>query len=150
MFSVSGLKALNKTSFQASSIGNSISFVSVFTIYNTSLDVHVDSRASNMVTVGNASYSKTERSMAILNVFINFIQASLRQIHQKLGLSSCFLSQKKKTKTKSENNIHWFYMVIQILTLSFTIFSIYCCNFGMTHLKLKSDLYVGLFWNSYH
>lgn len=98
MFSVSGLKALNKTSFQASSIGNSISFVTVFTIYNTSLDVHVDSRASKMVTVGNASYSKTERSMAILNVFINFIQASLRQIHQKLGLSSCFLSQKKKQK----------------------------------------------------
>ncbi|KAH9650618.1 polyphosphatidylinositol phosphatase [Citrus sinensis] len=57
-----GLKALNKTSFQASSIGNSISFVTVFTIYNTSLDVHVDSRASNMVTVGNASYSKTERN----------------------------------------------------------------------------------------
>lgn len=72
-----GLKALNKTSFQASSIGNSISFVTVFTIYNTSLDVHVDSRASNMVTVGNASYSKTERSMAILNVFINFIQVTM-------------------------------------------------------------------------
>lgn len=72
-----GLKALNKTSFQASSIGNSISFVTVFTIYNTSLDVPVDSRASNMVTVGNASYSKTERSMAILNVFINFIQVTM-------------------------------------------------------------------------
>lgn len=72
-----GLKALNKTSFQASSIGDNISFVTVFTIYNASLHVRGDSRASNMVTVGNASYSKTERSMAILNVFINFIQVTM-------------------------------------------------------------------------
>ncbi|KAL5738058.1 hypothetical protein ACOSP7_030819 [Xanthoceras sorbifolium] len=72
-----GVKALNKTHTHASSVGDSISFVTVFTIYNTSHDIHDDGRASNMVTVGNASYSKTERSMAILDVFINFIQVTM-------------------------------------------------------------------------
>ncbi|KAF3440238.1 hypothetical protein FNV43_RR18521 [Rhamnella rubrinervis] len=33
----------------------------------------------NLVTVGNASYNKEERSMAILNAFINFIQVTMPQ-----------------------------------------------------------------------
>jgi hypothetical protein len=67
-----GTKALNKTHTRSSSnAGESVSFVTVFTVYNTSL---ADSRLSNFVTVGNASYTKMERSMAVLNVFVNFIQ----------------------------------------------------------------------------
>ncbi|XP_044499599.1 uncharacterized protein LOC123220996 isoform X2 [Mangifera indica] len=76
-----GIKALNKTHFSASShvasVGDRISFVTVFTIYNTSLDINADGRAINLLSVGNASYSKTERSMAILNVFINFIEVTM-------------------------------------------------------------------------
>ncbi|GAV61175.1 hypothetical protein CFOL_v3_04703, partial [Cephalotus follicularis] len=70
-----GTKGLNKTHFSTSSHvtngGESISVVTVFAIYNTSLDI------SNMVTVGNTSYSNTERAMAILNVFISFIQVTM-------------------------------------------------------------------------
>ncbi|KAK9266965.1 hypothetical protein L1049_012634 [Liquidambar formosana] len=77
-----GIKALNKTHFSTSShtsdFGENISFVTVFTIYNSSLDGHVD-RSSNLVTVGNTSYNKVERSMAILNGFINFIQVTMPQ-----------------------------------------------------------------------
>ncbi|KAJ6679477.1 POLYPHOSPHATIDYLINOSITOL PHOSPHATASE [Salix purpurea] len=70
-----GTKALNKTHMPSSSnAGESVAFVTVFTVYNTSL---ADSRLSNMVTVGNASYTKMERSMAVLNVFINFIQVTM-------------------------------------------------------------------------
>ncbi|KAJ6722743.1 POLYPHOSPHATIDYLINOSITOL PHOSPHATASE [Salix koriyanagi] len=70
-----GRKALNKTHTPSSSnAGESVAFVTVFTVYNTSL---ADSRLSNMVTVGNASYTKMERSMAVLNVFINFIQVTM-------------------------------------------------------------------------
>ena len=73
-----GIKALNQTHFSTSShtsrSGENIAFVTVFTIYNSSLNVNVNDRSSNLVTVGNASYSKVERSMAILNIFINFIQ----------------------------------------------------------------------------
>ncbi|GLU00458.1 hypothetical protein SLE2022_178270 [Rubroshorea leprosula] len=74
-----GVKALNKTPFSTPSrtlnVGHSIAFVTVFTIYNTP-----NERLSNLVTVvGNASYSKSERSMAILNVFINFIQETMPQ-----------------------------------------------------------------------
>ncbi|KAJ9188457.1 hypothetical protein P3X46_003814 [Hevea brasiliensis] len=76
-----GSKALNKThlltSPSASNVGDRIVFVTMFTIYNTSLDSHADSKSSNLVTVGNVSYTKTERSMAILNVFINFIQVTM-------------------------------------------------------------------------
>ncbi|KAK2639000.1 hypothetical protein Ddye_026795 [Dipteronia dyeriana] len=76
-----GIKALNKThistSSHTSSVGDSISFVTVFTIYNTSHDTHADGRTSNLVTVGNASYSKAERSMAVLDIFINFIQVTM-------------------------------------------------------------------------
>ncbi|CAN1308098.1 hypothetical protein LINPERPRIM_LOCUS27242, partial [Linum perenne] len=74
-----GSRALNRTHSQTSSnAGDGVSLVTVFTIYNSSVNVHGDdSRSSDMVTVGNASYSKTERSMSILNVFINFIQTFL-------------------------------------------------------------------------
>ncbi|KAM7260734.1 hypothetical protein ACFE04_026209 [Oxalis oulophora] len=70
-----GTKALNKTTTRASSSlhsKDSVIFVTVFTIYNTSLDT-----TSNSVTVGNKSYTKIERSMAVLNIFINFIQATM-------------------------------------------------------------------------
>lgn len=74
-------KALNKTHFStsshASTFGNNIAFVSVFTIYNSSLGVRADERASNLVVVGNASYSKEERSIAILHTFVNFIQVTM-------------------------------------------------------------------------
>ncbi|KAJ8900305.1 hypothetical protein K2173_024945 [Erythroxylum novogranatense] len=73
-----GLKALNKThlpkSSNASRVGDRIVFVTVFTVYNTQLDSRV---STNVVTVGNASYTKAERSMAILNVFVNFIQLTM-------------------------------------------------------------------------
>ncbi|XP_058008318.1 uncharacterized protein LOC110656228 isoform X2 [Hevea brasiliensis] len=79
----SGSKALNKSHFltpsNASNVGDSISFVTVFTIYSTSLDSHADDKSSNLVTVGNVSYTKKERSMAILNVFINFIEVTMPQ-----------------------------------------------------------------------
>lgn len=78
-----GIKALNKTHFSTSShtskSGENIAFVTVFAIYNSSLNVNVDDRSSNLVTVGNASYTKVERSMAILNIFINFIQVTMPQ-----------------------------------------------------------------------
>ncbi|KAB2070279.1 hypothetical protein ES319_A08G145400v1 [Gossypium barbadense] len=78
-----GVKALNKTYFSnpshASSVGDGIAFVTVFTIYNNSPDALADGKPSNLVTVGNASYSKPERSMAILNVFIKFIQVRMPQ-----------------------------------------------------------------------
>eukprot|EP00258_Populus_trichocarpa_P011670 XP_002320717.2 uncharacterized protein LOC7488897 [Populus trichocarpa] len=70
-----GTKALNKTHTRSSSnAGESVSFVTVFTVYNTSL---ADSRLSNFVTVGNASYTKMERSMAVLNVFVDFIKVTM-------------------------------------------------------------------------
>ncbi|XP_065863962.1 uncharacterized protein [Euphorbia lathyris] len=76
-----GTKALNKSVFFASSSSSSvrdnIAFVTVFTIYNTSLDSPTGSISSSLVKVGNVLYSKTEKSLAILNVFINFIQSFL-------------------------------------------------------------------------
>ncbi|KAK7826700.1 acyltransferase-like protein [Quercus suber] len=73
-----GIKALNQTHFSTSSHTSrsreNIVFVTIFTIYNSSLYANVNDRSSNLVTVGNASYSKVERSMAILNIFINFIK----------------------------------------------------------------------------
>lgn len=78
-----GIKALNQTHFSTSSHTSrsreNIAFVTVFTIYNSSLNLNVNDRSSNLVTVGNASYSKMERSMAILNIFINFIQVTMPQ-----------------------------------------------------------------------
>ena len=73
---VVGIKALKQTHFSTSPprSGENIAFVIVFTFYNSSLYVNVDDRSSNLVTVGNVANSKVERSMAILNIFINFIQ----------------------------------------------------------------------------
>lgn len=75
-----GIKALNHTthSSRASAAVDSIAVVTVFTIYNSSTsNRHVEDQFSNSVTVGNASYTKFERSMAVLNVFINFIQLAM-------------------------------------------------------------------------
>ncbi|XP_050374694.1 uncharacterized protein LOC126792276 [Argentina anserina] len=72
-----GIKALNKTHFSTAptSLADNVHFVTVFTLYNaTPAD---DDRSSNLVTVGNASYTKLDRSMAILNIFVNFIQAAM-------------------------------------------------------------------------
>ncbi|KAL6226006.1 hypothetical protein ACLB2K_004854 [Fragaria x ananassa] len=71
-----GIKALNKTHFStaSTSLVDNIHFVTVFTLYNAT---HPDDRLSNLVTVGNTSYSKLQRSMAILNIFVNFIQAAM-------------------------------------------------------------------------
>uniref|UniRef100_A0A7N0TD47 Uncharacterized protein n=1 Tax=Kalanchoe fedtschenkoi TaxID=63787 RepID=A0A7N0TD47_KALFE len=72
-----GTKALNKTYFSSSSrisqSDESVTFVTVFSIYNSS----VDAQSSKLVTVGNASYNKVQRSMAVLNVYINFIQVAM-------------------------------------------------------------------------
>ncbi|KAL3829566.1 hypothetical protein ACJIZ3_018368 [Penstemon smallii] len=74
-----GIRALNKTSsrmFQKNSDSvDHVSFVTVFTVYNST----VDSRPVDLVTVGNTSYNKVERSMAILNIFVNFIQVTMPQ-----------------------------------------------------------------------
>lgn len=54
-------------------------FVTVFTIYSSSRrsdHAYIDDKSSTMVTLGNKSYDKTTRSMAILNTFIDFIQVS--------------------------------------------------------------------------
>ncbi|EFH58263.1 hypothetical protein ARALYDRAFT_903971 [Arabidopsis lyrata subsp. lyrata] len=72
-----GTKALNKThgSSHVSGAGNGVSFVTVFTVYNTSLG---NAKSSNMVSVvGNVTYSKPERSMAVLNAFAYFIQVTM-------------------------------------------------------------------------
>ncbi|XP_062154372.1 uncharacterized protein LOC133862558 isoform X1 [Alnus glutinosa] len=74
-----GIKAVNKSIFShISRGGENIAFVTVFAIYNSSLNIHVDDK-SDLVIVGNTSYSKVERSMAILNVFIDFIQVTMPQ-----------------------------------------------------------------------
>ncbi|XP_043697055.1 uncharacterized protein LOC122647809 [Telopea speciosissima] len=77
-----GLKALHKAHFSSPShiatSGETVSFVTVFAVYNYSSHSY-DDKSSNLVTVGNASYGKAERSMAILHVFINFIQVSMPQ-----------------------------------------------------------------------
>ncbi|KAF5178311.1 polyphosphatidylinositol phosphatase [Thalictrum thalictroides] len=78
-----GLKPLNKTHLPNMSgvpdFKETVSFLTVFTIYNTSVSAHVEDRSTDMVTVGNALYNKIERSMAVLNGFINFIQVSMPQ-----------------------------------------------------------------------
>lgn len=56
---------------------NHVAFVTVFAIYNST----VQSKPDDLVTVGNISYGKVEKSMAILNVFINFIQVYLVMFH---------------------------------------------------------------------
>ncbi|XP_060179417.1 uncharacterized protein LOC132609452 isoform X2 [Lycium barbarum] len=78
-----GNKALTKTHFGASSKnmkpGDNISIVTVFATYNTAVDQQTNGKSIEMVTVGNISYNKVERSIAILNVFVNFIQETMPQ-----------------------------------------------------------------------
>ncbi|XP_051182647.1 uncharacterized protein [Lolium perenne] len=73
-----GLKAVNKISLasERKHSGEPVSFVTVFATYNS----HPAGAAkvpSDDVTVGKHSYSKVERSMAILNTFVSFIQVSM-------------------------------------------------------------------------
>lgn len=70
-----GIKALNnKTPSSTATAVDNIDFVTVFTLYNST---PADHQLSNLVTVGNASYTKVDRSMAILNIFVNFIQVTM-------------------------------------------------------------------------
>lgn len=70
-----GIKALNnKTPSSTATAVDNIDFVTVFTLYNST---PADHQSSNLVTVGNASYTKVDRSMAILNIFVNFIQVAM-------------------------------------------------------------------------
>lgn len=74
-----GIKALNKTHISSISNisdtrgGDGVAFVTVFTVYNSS----VDGRSSDSTIVGKVSYNKVDRSMAVLNTFINFIQMTM-------------------------------------------------------------------------
>lgn len=74
-----GRKALNRTQFQTfhnnSQSMDHVALVTVFATYNSA----VESRPIELVTVGNISYNKVERSMAILNVFLNFVQVTMPQ-----------------------------------------------------------------------
>lgn len=75
-----GLKAVQRRhlpSFHLSLLKEKISFVTVFTIYNQSLQNSFDQKVPTNVTVGNSTYDKTGRSMAILNVFANFIKVAM-------------------------------------------------------------------------
>ncbi|XP_074361434.1 uncharacterized protein LOC141701699 isoform X2 [Apium graveolens] len=78
-----GTKALNKTHFsfslRNSKFGNGISFVTVFTTYNSTVDSLVKSSSNEQVSVGNKSYNKVERSLAVLNTFISFIEVTMPQ-----------------------------------------------------------------------
>ncbi|KAM3270604.1 hypothetical protein P3S67_028806 [Capsicum chacoense] len=78
-----GNKALTKTYFGASSknlkAGSNISIVTVFATYNTAVDQQTNGKSIDSVTVGNISYKKVEKSIAILNVFVNFIQETMPQ-----------------------------------------------------------------------
>ncbi|KAG8391654.1 hypothetical protein BUALT_Bualt01G0209800 [Buddleja alternifolia] len=74
-----GTKALNKTRF-STFLNNShsvdhVAFVTVFATYNSP----IGSSPPDLVTVGNISYNKVERSMVVLNIFINFIQVTMPQ-----------------------------------------------------------------------
>ncbi|KAF2612490.1 hypothetical protein F2Q70_00008858 [Brassica cretica] len=76
-----GTKALNKTHTTTSHVsgaaGNRVSFVTVFTVYNTTTSLG-DLKSSSVVSVvGNVTYSKPARSMAVLNAFSYFIQVSM-------------------------------------------------------------------------
>ncbi|PIN11803.1 hypothetical protein CDL12_15593 [Handroanthus impetiginosus] len=74
-----GTKALNKTHFRVplnnSQSRDHVAFVTVFAKYNNA----AENRPLDLVTVGNMSYNKVERSLAILRVFINFIQVTMPQ-----------------------------------------------------------------------
>ncbi|KAM3212327.1 hypothetical protein ACQJBY_065420 [Aegilops geniculata] len=70
-----GLKAVNKIGL-SSEPGEHVSFVTVFTTYSSD-PAGAEKRSSDVLTVGKHFYSKEERSMAILNTFIRFIQVSM-------------------------------------------------------------------------
>ncbi|XP_039142854.1 uncharacterized protein LOC120280174 isoform X1 [Dioscorea cayenensis subsp. rotundata] len=79
-----GLKAMNgihsSNTNRESNNCDTVTFVTVFTVYNSHLKTEsakVDDKSLGTVTVGNTSYTKTERSMAVLNIFVNFIQVSM-------------------------------------------------------------------------
>ncbi|GAB4844354.1 hypothetical protein Ancab_037718 [Ancistrocladus abbreviatus] len=76
-----GMQALNKTRYSTSShlsnSGEGVAFVSVFTVYNSSINEHADRTHADIVSVGTASYTKLERSMAVLDTFIRFIQVTM-------------------------------------------------------------------------
>ncbi|CAI9781590.1 unnamed protein product [Fraxinus pennsylvanica] len=78
-----GTKALNKTSIRTFSNDSHsedlVVFVTVFATYNSTVDWRVNGRPVDLVTIGDTSYNKVERSMAILNVFTNFIQVTMPQ-----------------------------------------------------------------------
>ncbi|KAL1543421.1 hypothetical protein AAHA92_20396 [Salvia divinorum] len=67
-----GTRALNTTQFLKipSNCLPIVTLVTVFITYNST----ADGRPTELVTGGNMSYNKVERSMAILNVFLNFVQ----------------------------------------------------------------------------
>ncbi|KAF3333432.1 hypothetical protein FCM35_KLT01123 [Carex littledalei] len=72
-----GVRAMNKIdpSTKNSHSGDQISFVTVFTIYKSD---PTNEKILDKVTVGEILYSaKSERSLAILNTYINFIQVSM-------------------------------------------------------------------------
>ncbi|KAM7512087.1 hypothetical protein LguiB_010962 [Lonicera macranthoides] len=77
-----GTQALNKTHFSTSAenskFGYGVAFVTVFTTYNNT-ERQASGRSSDVVTVGKISYNKVERSMAVLDVFLNFIQVTMPQ-----------------------------------------------------------------------
>ncbi|KAL3649462.1 hypothetical protein CASFOL_005865 [Castilleja foliolosa] len=74
-----GTKALSKMNFgtflNKSHSTDHVAVVTVFTTYKST----AESRPIDLVTVGNISYDKVDRSMAVLNVFINFIQVNMPQ-----------------------------------------------------------------------
>ncbi|KAK8935591.1 hypothetical protein KSP39_PZI013658 [Platanthera zijinensis] len=81
-----GIKAMNMNKIRPSCLQNdlgkmqNVSFVSMFIVYNGSHRMELGSIRENMdsnVIVGNTSYNKVERSIAILKTFINFIQVSM-------------------------------------------------------------------------
>lgn len=90
---MTGNKALTKTHFGASSkkleAGGNISIVTVFATYDTAVDQQTNGKLLDSVTVGNISYNKVERSIAILNVFINFIQVNPCSSHYRSILYTC-------------------------------------------------------------
>ncbi|KAK9673639.1 hypothetical protein RND81_12G180500 [Saponaria officinalis] len=75
-----GTKALNETrhiTSQSLASGRNIALVTVFAIYNSSSEKQENKKFSDLVAVGNTSYTKLERSMAILDTFIKFIQVTM-------------------------------------------------------------------------
>lgn len=77
-----GVKAISKIpklhSSHPSGFQESISIVTFFVAYNNTLfKKNTPDKFSERVTVGNTSYDKAGRSLAILNVFVNFIQVTL-------------------------------------------------------------------------